>query len=108
MFDGKFRPVTGQQGSETAVEIINDKSTRILNKRDGWCTRWSSTHCRKTTTDQQRVHPDGQGGQDHGRHARDLHPEEVAPTRLFEFYLANAAGRPVTRASTRSKKVSNA
>jgi hypothetical protein len=35
MFDGKFRPVTGQQGSETAVEIINDKSTRIYNKRDG-------------------------------------------------------------------------
>ena len=35
MFDGKFRPVTGQQGSETAVEIINDTSTRILNKRDG-------------------------------------------------------------------------
>jgi len=35
MFDGKFRAVTGQQGSETAVEIINNKSTRILNKRDG-------------------------------------------------------------------------
>lgn len=35
MFDGVFRPVTGQQGSETAVEIINDKSIRILNKRDG-------------------------------------------------------------------------
>jgi hypothetical protein len=35
MFDGKFRPVTGQQNSETAVEIINDKSTRIYNKRDG-------------------------------------------------------------------------
>jgi hypothetical protein len=35
MFDGKFRPVTGQQGSETAVEIINAKSTRIYNKRDG-------------------------------------------------------------------------
>jgi hypothetical protein len=35
LFDGKFRPVTGQQGSETAVEIINEKSTRILNKRDG-------------------------------------------------------------------------
>jgi hypothetical protein len=34
-FDGKFRPVTGQQNSETAVEIINDKSTRIYNKRDG-------------------------------------------------------------------------
>ena len=35
LFDGKFRPVTGQKGSETAVEIINDKSTRIYNKRDG-------------------------------------------------------------------------
>ena len=34
-FDGKFRPVTGQKGSETAVEIINEKSTRIYNKRDG-------------------------------------------------------------------------
>ena len=35
MFDGKFMPVTGQPGSETAVEIINPKSLRILNKRDG-------------------------------------------------------------------------
>jgi hypothetical protein len=35
MFDGKFQPVTGQKGSETAVEIINAKSTRIYNKRDG-------------------------------------------------------------------------
>lgn len=35
MFDGKFRPVTGQPGSETAVEIINPKSIRIYNKRDG-------------------------------------------------------------------------
>jgi hypothetical protein len=37
MFDGKFRPVTGQPGSETAVELINGsaKSIRILNKRDG-------------------------------------------------------------------------
>ena len=35
MFDGKFRPVTGQKGSETAVEVINDKSIRIYNKRDG-------------------------------------------------------------------------
>jgi len=34
-FDGKFRPVTGQKNSETAVEIINEKSTRIYNKRDG-------------------------------------------------------------------------
>jgi hypothetical protein len=35
MFDGEFRSVTGQKGSETAVEVINDKSTRIYNKRDG-------------------------------------------------------------------------
>jgi hypothetical protein len=35
LFDGKFRPVTGQPGSETAVEVINDKSIRIYNKRDG-------------------------------------------------------------------------
>ena len=34
-FDGKFRPVAGQKNSETAVEIINDKSIRIYNKRDG-------------------------------------------------------------------------
>ena len=34
-FDGVFRPVTGQQNSETAVEKINEKSIRILNKRDG-------------------------------------------------------------------------
>ncbi len=35
MFDGKFRPVTGQEGAETAVEVINEKSTRIYNKRNG-------------------------------------------------------------------------
>jgi hypothetical protein len=35
LFDGVFRPVEGQKGSETAVEIINEKSTRIYNKRDG-------------------------------------------------------------------------
>jgi hypothetical protein len=35
MFDGTYRPVTGQKGAETAVEIINEKSTRIYNKRDG-------------------------------------------------------------------------
>jgi len=34
-FDGQFRPVTGQPGSETAVEVIDDKSIRILNKRNG-------------------------------------------------------------------------
>ncbi len=35
MFDGVFRAVRGQEGSETAVEIIDDRSTRILNKRNG-------------------------------------------------------------------------
>jgi hypothetical protein len=35
LFDGTFRPVKGQQNSETAVEVINEKSTRIYNKRDG-------------------------------------------------------------------------
>ena len=35
LFDGVYRPVTGQQGAETAVEIINSKSIRIYNKRDG-------------------------------------------------------------------------
>ena len=34
-FDGVFRPVTGQPGAETAVEIISPKAIRIYNKRDG-------------------------------------------------------------------------
>jgi hypothetical protein len=39
-FDGKFRPVTGQPGFETAVEVINPKSIRIYNKRDGVVYKW--------------------------------------------------------------------
>ena len=35
LFDGVFRPVAGQQGSETAVEFVNDHVTRIQNKRNG-------------------------------------------------------------------------
>jgi hypothetical protein len=35
LFDGVYRPVTGQEGAETAVEIINPKSIRIYNKRNG-------------------------------------------------------------------------
>ena len=35
LFDGVYRAVTGQQGAETAVEVINAKSIRIYNKRDG-------------------------------------------------------------------------
>ena len=34
-FDGVYRPVQGQEGAETAVEIIHDKSIRIYNKRNG-------------------------------------------------------------------------
>ena len=36
-FDGVFRPVSGQPGSETAVELINGsgKSIRIYNTRNG-------------------------------------------------------------------------
>lgn len=35
MFDGVFRPVTGREGAETAVEIVDDRTTRISNKRNG-------------------------------------------------------------------------
>jgi hypothetical protein len=35
LFDGVFRPVTGQTGAETAVELIDERSIRITNKRNG-------------------------------------------------------------------------
>lgn len=35
LFDGEFRPVTGQENAETAVEVIDERSTRILNRRNG-------------------------------------------------------------------------
>lgn len=35
LFDGEFRPVTGLENSETAVEYVNERSTRISNMRDG-------------------------------------------------------------------------
>ena len=35
MFDGIFREVRGQEGSATAVEVIDERSTRISNRRDG-------------------------------------------------------------------------
>jgi hypothetical protein len=35
MFDGKFLPVEGQENSETSVEIVTDRVTRISNLRDG-------------------------------------------------------------------------
>ncbi len=35
MFDGEFRSVGGQDGAATAVEVIDEFSTRILNSRNG-------------------------------------------------------------------------
>ena len=39
LFDGVFRPVTGQDGSETAVEIVDERTTRISNSRSGRVTQ---------------------------------------------------------------------
>ena len=39
LFDGVFRPVWGQENAETAVEIVDDRTTRILNKRNGRVTQ---------------------------------------------------------------------
>ena len=35
MFDGEFRPVTGQENAQTSVEIVDERTTRISNMRDG-------------------------------------------------------------------------
>jgi hypothetical protein len=35
LFDGAFRPVAGQNSAETAVEVINESTTRISNVRNG-------------------------------------------------------------------------
>tara|TARA_B100001013_G_scaffold115075_1_gene66213 strand:+ start:160 stop:486 length:327 start_codon:yes stop_codon:yes gene_type:complete len=35
LFDGAFHPVMGQEGAETAVEIVNENTTRISNARGG-------------------------------------------------------------------------
>ena len=39
LFDGEFRPVRGQDGSETAVEFVDGRTTRITNKRNGRVTQ---------------------------------------------------------------------
>lgn len=39
LFDGDFRAVDGQDGSETAVEVIDERSTRITNRRNGRVTQ---------------------------------------------------------------------
>ena len=35
LFDGEFRPVDGQEDATTAVEGVDDRTTRILNARNG-------------------------------------------------------------------------
>ncbi len=35
MLDGVFRPVTGHEGNETAVELLDDRTHRITLKRNG-------------------------------------------------------------------------
>ena len=35
LFNGAFRPVAGQDSAETAVEVINESTTRISNARNG-------------------------------------------------------------------------
>lgn len=39
MFDGDFREVWGQNGSQTSVEWVNESTTRISNMRDGRVTQ---------------------------------------------------------------------
>lgn len=39
LFDGEFREVEGQDGSETAVEFVDERSTRITNRRNGRVTQ---------------------------------------------------------------------
>ena len=39
LFDGAFRPVDGQENSDTAVEFVDDRTTRITNRRDGRITQ---------------------------------------------------------------------
>ena len=39
MFDGEFRPVTGRDGVETAVEVVDRHTNRITSRRDGRVTQ---------------------------------------------------------------------
>lgn len=39
LFDGAFREVEGQSGSDTAVEFVDERSTRITNRRAGRVTQ---------------------------------------------------------------------
>lgn len=39
LFDGDFRPVRGQENAETAVEFVDERTTRISNMRNGRVTQ---------------------------------------------------------------------
>lgn len=39
LFDGEFRAVRGQEGAETSVEWVNERTTRIKNMRGGKVTQ---------------------------------------------------------------------
>jgi len=39
MFDGEFRPVTGREGAETAVEVVDQRTTKITNRSNGRITQ---------------------------------------------------------------------
>ena len=39
LFDGEFRDVEGQENSKTAVEIVDDKTNKISNMRNGEVTQ---------------------------------------------------------------------
>ena len=39
MFDGAFQPVTGREGVETAVEVVDRYTNRITSRRDGRVTQ---------------------------------------------------------------------
>ena len=39
MFDGEFRAVDGRDGAKTAVEFVDERTTRISNMTDGRVTQ---------------------------------------------------------------------
>lgn len=39
LFDGEFRPVHGQENARTAVEVVDERTTRISNMRNGRVTQ---------------------------------------------------------------------
>ena len=64
----------GQEGAETAVEIINAKSIRIYNKRNGVLTQVVINTCRTTTTrSTTSTSAWTRTSEDHGHYPCDVH-----------------------------------